>query len=84
MDGWSVWNCFGTNPRRWVGIPLIDVCENYLFTIFFSYRTVYFHPLASVREFSVNSAVWRNKTVATDPHSYHLYKVKSLVKIFKN
>lgn len=42
---------------------------------FFRYRTVYFHPLASTREFSVNSAVLQNKTVATDPHSYHLYKV---------
>ncbi|CAH1995391.1 unnamed protein product [Acanthoscelides obtectus] len=39
-------------------------------------RTVYFHPLASTMEFSVNSHVLKNKTIATDPHSYSLYKVE--------
>nr|CAI5851380.1 unnamed protein product [Callosobruchus analis] len=38
-------------------------------------RKVFFHPLASTMEFSVNSRVLKNKTVATDPHSYDLYKV---------
>ncbi|RZC33575.1 yellow-c [Asbolus verrucosus] len=40
------------------------------------YRTLYFHPLASTREFSVNTHVLQNKTVATDPHSYYLFKIE--------
>nr|CAH7757034.1 unnamed protein product [Callosobruchus chinensis] len=39
-------------------------------------RKVFFHPLASTMEFSVNSQVLKNKTVATDPHSYDLYKIE--------
>ncbi|CAH1967755.1 unnamed protein product [Acanthoscelides obtectus] len=39
-------------------------------------RTVYFHPLASTMEFSVNSHALKNRTLATDPHSYDLYKIE--------
>ncbi|CAH0546392.1 unnamed protein product [Brassicogethes aeneus] len=37
------------------------------------YHTLYFHPLASNREFSVSSRVLQNETLATDLNSYHLY-----------
>jgi hypothetical protein len=40
------------------------------------FRTLYFHPLASTREFSVSTQVLKNKTVATDPHSYYLFKIE--------
>ncbi|CAH0555325.1 unnamed protein product [Brassicogethes aeneus] len=40
------------------------------------YRTLYFHPLASTREFSVSTQVLQNETLATDPHSYHLYTIE--------
>jgi len=38
------------------------------------FRTLYFHALSSLHEFSVSTEVLRNKAVATDPHSYHLFK----------
>lgn len=38
-------------------------------------RTMYFHALASTKEFSVPTWVLQNKTVATDPASYHYFKV---------
>lgn len=37
------------------------------------YRTAYFHPLSSTREFGVSTEVWQNKTKASD--SYYEYKV---------
>lgn len=40
------------------------------------YRTAYFHPLASTKEFSVNTRVLQNKTIATDHHSYNLFKIE--------
>lgn len=40
------------------------------------YRTLYFHPLASTREFSVSTEVLQNKTVAADISSYYLFKVE--------
>ncbi|XP_050303842.1 protein yellow [Anthonomus grandis grandis] len=40
------------------------------------YRTVYFHPLASLNEFSVNSAILRNKTLVNDPHIYYEFKLE--------
>ncbi|KAL3269452.1 hypothetical protein HHI36_008522 [Cryptolaemus montrouzieri] len=40
------------------------------------YRTLYFHPLAGIREFSVSTEILRNKTLATDPSSYHAFKVE--------
>ncbi|XP_017769532.1 PREDICTED: protein yellow-like [Nicrophorus vespilloides] len=40
------------------------------------YRTMYFHPLASTKEFSVSTRVLQNKTIATDPHSYYLFKIE--------
>ncbi|XP_076266424.1 L-dopachrome tautomerase yellow-c [Rhynchophorus ferrugineus] len=42
------------------------------------YRTVYFHALASLNEFSVDSSVLRNKTLASDPHIYNLFKLEGL------
>ncbi|KAJ8982128.1 hypothetical protein NQ317_002854 [Molorchus minor] len=39
-------------------------------------RTVYFHALASTTEFSVNSSVLKNKTIALDSLSYDLYKIE--------
>ncbi|XP_063921680.1 protein yellow [Zophobas morio] len=39
-------------------------------------RTLYFHPLASTREFSVSTNVLKNKTIATDPHNYYLFKIE--------
>jgi len=39
-------------------------------------RTVYFHALASTKEFSVPSTVLQNKTLATDPSSYFLFKLE--------
>lgn len=41
------------------------------------YKTLYFHPLVSNNEFSVSTQVLRNKTLATDPHSYSLFTVRS-------
>lgn len=40
-----------------------------------SFRTVYFHPSASLNEFAVNSAILKNKTLAGNPHIYHEFKV---------
>ncbi|CAH1122189.1 unnamed protein product [Ceutorhynchus assimilis] len=40
------------------------------------FRTVFFHPLASLNEFSVNSAVLRNKTLTSDPHIYYEFKLE--------
>lgn len=37
---------------------------------------MYFHPLASTKEFSVSTRVLQNKTIAADPHSYGLYKIE--------
>lgn len=44
------------------------------------YRTMFFHALASTKEFSVSTRVLQNKTIATDHHSYNLFKVS--VKFF--
>lgn len=76
VDRWCLRNCLGTNSGRWVLKQSHAIITRIISMSLFSYRTVYFHPLASTTEFSVNSAIWQNKTVATDPHSYHLYKVK--------
>ncbi|XP_060529364.1 protein yellow-like [Cylas formicarius] len=40
------------------------------------YRTAYFHALASLNEFSVNTEVLQNQTLAADPHNYHLFKLE--------
>ncbi|XP_018572790.1 protein yellow [Anoplophora glabripennis] len=40
------------------------------------YRTLYFHALASTNEFSVNTEVLRNKTLATDPSQYNMFKLE--------
>ncbi|XP_030753269.1 protein yellow [Sitophilus oryzae] len=40
------------------------------------FRTVYFHPLASLNEFSVSTSVLKNKTLADDPHIYNLFKLE--------
>ncbi|CAH0546393.1 unnamed protein product [Brassicogethes aeneus] len=40
------------------------------------YHTLYFHALSSNSEFSVSSKVLQNETLATDPHSYHLYTME--------
>ncbi|EFA10662.1 yellow-c precursor [Tribolium castaneum] len=40
------------------------------------FRTMYFHPLASTREFSVSTQVLKNKTLATDPHNYYMFKIE--------
>lgn len=37
------------------------------------YRTLYFHPMSSMREFAVSTKVIQNKTAASD--SYHEFKV---------
>jgi len=37
------------------------------------YRTIYFHPLSSTMEFTVNSRILQNETVAND--DYYAYKV---------
>lgn len=37
------------------------------------FRTMYFHPLSSTREFAVNTKIIQNKTIASD--SYYHYKV---------
>uniref|UniRef100_A0A8D8ZPD2 Protein yellow n=1 Tax=Cacopsylla melanoneura TaxID=428564 RepID=A0A8D8ZPD2_9HEMI len=37
------------------------------------YRTLYFHPLSSTREFSVNTKILQNKTIASS--SYYEFKV---------
>lgn len=39
----------------------------------FSDRTVYFHALASTKEFSVPNTVLKNETFATSTDSYHAY-----------
>ncbi|EDV56656.1 protein yellow [Drosophila erecta] len=39
------------------------------------YSTLYFHPLCSTTEFSVDTAVLRNKTLATSPMIYREFKV---------
>ena len=38
-------------------------------------RTVYFHALASTKEFSVPNSVLKNETFATSPDSYHSYSL---------
>ncbi|XP_044755236.1 protein yellow [Coccinella septempunctata] len=40
------------------------------------YRTMFFHPLAGIREFSVSTEILRNKTLATSPDSYHAFKLE--------
>lgn len=37
------------------------------------YRTMYFHPLSSTREFAVSTKIIQNKTIASD--SYYEYKI---------
>ncbi|EDW64146.1 protein yellow [Drosophila virilis] len=39
------------------------------------YSTLYFHPLSSTMEFSVNSSVLRNKTLATSGAIYREFKI---------
>ncbi|KAJ8982126.1 hypothetical protein NQ317_002852 [Molorchus minor] len=39
-------------------------------------RTMYFHAFASSMQFSVNTRVLKNRTLALDPFSYQLYKVE--------
>ncbi|GLV44411.1 yellow-c [Carabus blaptoides fortunei] len=39
------------------------------------YRTMYFHALSSTKEFAVSTAILRNSTIATDPLTYHQYKL---------
>ncbi|KAI4461753.1 protein yellow-related [Holotrichia oblita] len=39
------------------------------------YRTLYFHPLASTKEFAVCTGVLRNKTAATSPNNYYSFKI---------
>ncbi|KAG5889904.1 hypothetical protein JTB14_008050 [Gonioctena quinquepunctata] len=40
------------------------------------FRTAYFHSLASTNEFSVSTEVLRNRSQATDPRSYVLFKLE--------
>ncbi|XP_045473008.1 protein yellow [Harmonia axyridis] len=40
------------------------------------YRTMYFHPLAGIREFSVSTEVLRNKTMATGNNAYYAFKLE--------
>ncbi|KAG5888472.1 hypothetical protein JTB14_022102 [Gonioctena quinquepunctata] len=40
------------------------------------FRTAYFHALASTDEFSVNTQVLKDETLATDSHSYELFKLE--------
>ncbi|XP_018327321.1 L-dopachrome tautomerase yellow-f2 [Agrilus planipennis] len=51
------------------GLALSDKKDN-------GYKTLYFHALASVREFSVSTEVLQNETVATDPHNYYQFKLE--------
>lgn len=39
-------------------------------------RLMYFHALASTKEFSVPTGVLQNKTLATDPHNYYMFKLE--------
>ncbi|GJQ71808.1 hypothetical protein Trydic_g11494 [Trypoxylus dichotomus] len=39
------------------------------------YRTVYFHPLASTKQFAVCNGILRNKTTATSPNNYYAFKI---------
>lgn len=39
------------------------------------FATLYFHPLSSTTEFSVNTSVLRNKTLATSGDIYHNFKI---------
>lgn len=36
---------------------------------------MFFHALASTKEFAVNTMILRNKTLAQDPSTYYEYKV---------
>jgi len=40
------------------------------------FRTLYFHALAATKQFSVSTEVMRNESIATDPHSYFLFKLE--------
>lgn len=40
------------------------------------YRTLYFHPLASTKEFSVQTNILQNETLATSPDSYYAFKIE--------
>ncbi|CAH1115367.1 unnamed protein product [Psylliodes chrysocephalus] len=51
------------------GIALGPINEN-------GFRTAYFHALASCNEFSVSTQVLRNESLATDSHSFELYKLE--------
>ncbi|PNF20871.1 hypothetical protein B7P43_G11191 [Cryptotermes secundus] len=39
------------------------------------FKTAYFHPFSSTNEFSVSTKVFRNKTLATDPHNFDEFKL---------
>ncbi|KRT79351.1 hypothetical protein AMK59_8594, partial [Oryctes borbonicus] len=39
------------------------------------YRTLYFHPLASTKQFAVCTGLLRNKTAATSPNNYYAFKI---------
>lgn len=38
-------------------------------------RTVYFHPLVSSKEFSVQNSVLKNESYVTSPKAFHAFKV---------
>lgn len=52
---------------------LIEKWFNFYFIFFFSDRTVYFHALASTKEFSVPNTVLKNETFATSNDAYYAY-----------
>lgn len=73
MDWRSFRNGAGS-AYKWIGVK-IDF--NYLITRShknsFSDRTVYFHALASTKEFSVPNTVLKNETLATSNDAYYAY-----------
>lgn len=40
------------------------------------FRTMYFHPLSSTKEFSVSTEILRDPKKALDPHTYHNYTIE--------
>lgn len=59
---------------KWVGLTII-IFKLMLLEHFFRFRTVYFHPMVSLNEFSVSSSVLRNRSLADDPNTFYEFKV---------
>lgn len=45
---------------------------------------MYFHALASTKEFAVSTKFLRNQTLATDPANYYEFKVISTLRLLGN